>query len=152
MKSTLYLIAVVTMLSAADASAQVSVEFSAPTIHFEVVPPMVEVHPGVTVVEDYDEEVFFTGGWYWVRRDAHWFRTRDCRRPRWEHAHVRYVPVTLVRMERGKYRRWHRPRGHGWQRSAHDHGHAHGHDHGHDHDRRGHERHAGHGRGRGHHR
>src|SRR5919201_579299 len=55
----------------------VDVQIPLPTIRFEVPPPLVVVSPGVRVVEDYDDEVFFVDGWYWCRRDEHWFRTRD---------------------------------------------------------------------------
>ena len=38
---------------------QVQVRVTVPTVRFEVAPPMVEVQPGVLVVHDYDDEVFF---------------------------------------------------------------------------------------------
>jgi hypothetical protein len=48
----------------ADVKVQLQMGFPA------VLPPLVEVEPGVRVVQDFDEEVFFTGGYYWVQRDG----------------------------------------------------------------------------------
>jgi hypothetical protein len=42
-------------------------------------PPLVEVQPGVRVVRDLDEEIFFANGRYWVRRDDRWYSTRNPR-------------------------------------------------------------------------
>jgi hypothetical protein len=72
-------------------------------------PPMVVVQPGVQVVENYDEEVFYTGGWYWVRRDGRWWRART---PRASFVYVepRRVPVGLVRIPPGQYRHWNHER------------------------------------------
>jgi hypothetical protein len=100
------------------ASAQVAVSagvtVAAPTVHFEVAPPLLYVSPGVQVVEGYDEEVFFTGGWYWCRRDAVWFRTRDYHGG-WVMAPRRYVPARIYRIPPGHYRNYHYagPRGGG---------------------------------------
>jgi len=77
-----------------------------PTVRFEAPPPLVVVQPGIQVVRDYDEEVFFVDGWYWMPgRDGVWFRTRTWRGG-WEAAPPRVVPVALVRIPRGHYRRW----------------------------------------------
>jgi hypothetical protein len=57
-----------------------------------VLPPRVVVQPGVQVVEDLDEEVFFSGGWNWARRGDLWYRARDYR-ARWicvEEKHQRH--------------------------------------------------------------
>ena len=72
-----------------------------------VAPPLVVVQPGVQVVENYDEEVFYTGGWYWTRRDGGWYRARG---PRAAFVWVepRRVPVALVRIPPGQYRHWRR--------------------------------------------
>jgi len=78
-----------------------------PVIRFEQPPPVVEVNPGVQVVEDQEEEVFVVDGWYWTRRGDHWFRARD-HRGGWVVAEPRAVPVTLVKMPRGKYKHWKR--------------------------------------------
>lgn len=38
-------------------------------------PMLVEINPGVWVIEDYSEPVFFVDGFYWLYRDAVWFRS-----------------------------------------------------------------------------
>jgi hypothetical protein len=83
----------------------VDVAVPMPSIRFEVAPPLVVVSPGVRVVRDYDEEVFFVDGWYWCRRDHYWFRTRDYRGG-WVVADRRYVPATLVKVPPGHYRHY----------------------------------------------
>jgi hypothetical protein len=83
---------------------QVQVHVSLPAIRFEVAPPLVEVQAGVFVVPDYDEEVFFVGGWYWVRSgDGRWYRARDCRGG-WLAAQPAAVPVVLVKTPPGRYK------------------------------------------------
>jgi len=92
-------------LVAQPASAQVQVQI---TMGLPVVlPPMVVVQPGVQVVSELDEEVYFVGGWYWVRRGPHWYRTHD-HRGQWVWVAPARVPVTLVRIPPGRYRRLHR--------------------------------------------
>ena len=100
------------VLIAAPAFAQVrvDVQIPLPTIRFEVPPPLVVVSPGVRVVEDYDDEVFFVDGWYWCRRDAHWFRTRDYHGG-WVVVERRYVPATLVKVPPGHYKHYKVKRG-----------------------------------------
>jgi hypothetical protein len=106
-------LAVAALLTATGAPAvalaqvDVSVRVPVPSIRFEVRPPLVVVSPGVQVVEDYDEEVFFVDRYYYVREGDHWYRTRD-HRGHWVRVEPRYVPVSLVRAPRGKYRRYHR--------------------------------------------
>jgi len=68
-------------------------------------PPLVVVQPGIQVVENWDEEVFFTGGYYWVRRDDRWYRAPG---PRATFVYVepRRVPPGLVRLPPGQYRHY----------------------------------------------
>ena len=86
----------------AIAHAQVAVDIR---IGFPAPPPLVVVSPGVQVVPDYGEEVFFVNGWYWLRRDEVWYRTRD-HRGGWVVVPQRAVPVALVRLPPGKYKHW----------------------------------------------
>jgi hypothetical protein len=65
----------------------------------------VVVEPGIQVVEDHDDEIFFVDSWYWMRRDGHWFRTRD-HRGGWVVAETPGVPAALVRVPRGHYKRY----------------------------------------------
>lgn len=96
------------LLAAPAAFAQqveVHVAVPVPTITFTAPPPLVVVQPGVQVVEDYDEEVFFVDGWYWTRRDARWYRAKD-HHGGWVVVENRGVPGTIVRFPPGQYRKW----------------------------------------------
>ena len=82
---------------------QVQVRVNVPTVRFEVAPPVVEVQPGVMVVRDYDEEVFFVDGRYWMRwGDGRWYRAND-HRGGWVVVEPRVVPTPIVRLPPGQY-------------------------------------------------
>ena len=70
-----------------------------------VLPPLVQIQPGVRVVQDLDEEVFFTNGYYWTQRDGNWYRARD-HRGTWNYVRAERAPTGLTHLERGQYRRW----------------------------------------------
>ena len=89
----------------AVAQVNVQVQIAVPTIRFETAPVLVEVTPGVQVVQDYDQEVFFVDGWYWYRSGPRWYQTRD-HRGGWVVVQERSVPPTLVRIPRGKYKHY----------------------------------------------
>lgn len=91
------------MLLAGSALAQVEVVVTPPSLRFEVQPALVVVSPGLMVVEDYPEEVFFVSGWYWHKKGPHWFRARDWRGG-WVAAPYKIVPGSLVKLSPGKYR------------------------------------------------
>ncbi len=74
-------------------------------IGFPSPPPLVVVRPGVQVVPDYEEEVFFVSGWYWLRREPAWYRTRDYRGG-WVMVRRRAVPASLVSLPPGHYKHW----------------------------------------------
>ncbi len=101
----------------AAAEAHVWIQMNLPV----ALPPLVVVQPGVQVVQDYDEEIFFSGGFYWVQRDGYWYRARDPR-ARWYYVRPAYVPVAIARMPPGQYRHWH---GHGWKGEGEGHGRGH---------------------------
>ena len=82
------------------AFAQVDVKISFPWL---APPPLVVVEPGIQVVPDYPEEVFFVDGWYWVRRDGRWFHAHDYRAG-W--SYVAAPPPALVRLPPGRYKHW----------------------------------------------
>ena len=119
------------------AAAQIEVHIATPVIRFEAAPPLVVVQPGIQVVPNYEEEVFFSDGWYWSRSGPYWFRTRDYRGG-WIRVEPRFVPVGLVRIPEGRYRHWKHERKEfrkeerrerkEWRR---EHGHGHGNGHGH---------------------
>jgi len=97
---------VATAAAPASGQVQVQVHVATPTIRFAEPPPLVEVSPGVQVVQDYDEEVFFVDGWYWCRSGDVWYRTRD-HRGGWVVVERRHVPGTIVRIKPGHYRHFH---------------------------------------------
>lgn len=109
----------------ASARAQVEMQIS---IGLPVAPPLVVVQPGVQVVENYGEEVFFVGGWYWCRRGPHWYRART---PRATFVYVEpvYVPTRLSYLPPpGHYKHWERRRMHEerrwWKEHEHERRHA----------------------------
>jgi hypothetical protein len=94
-------------LSLLPARARAQVEMSI-QIGVPVSPPLVVVQPGIQVVENLDEEVFFVSGWYWCRRGDYWYRARG---PRASFVYVepRFVPYRLAYLPPpGHYRRWNR--------------------------------------------
>jgi hypothetical protein len=86
----------------ASAQVSVSLRLDLPV----VLPRLVVVEPGIQVVPDVNEEVFFVDGFYWVRRDARWYRSRD-HRSGWVMIEPRGVPPRLVKVPPGHYRKWH---------------------------------------------
>jgi hypothetical protein len=60
-------------------------------------PDLVYVSPGVYVVSDYDEPVFYDEGFYWLNRDGIWYRSR-VHTGGW--AQVSYVPVGVRHIQR----------------------------------------------------
>ncbi len=85
------------------------VQVQAPTITFGTPPSLVEIQPGVRVVQDFDQEVFYVDGWYWHPGPAGWwYRTHDYRGG-WEPVEVRWVPNQLLGLPRGHYVRYHGP-------------------------------------------
>ncbi|WLT32036.1 hypothetical protein [Geothrix sp. PMB-07] len=93
-------------LAIAPAQAQVHVQIE---LGLPVAPPLVVIQPGVQVVEGFDDEVFFHGGWYWCRRHDGWYRARSPR-ARFGWVEERRVPRLLVEVPRGHYRNWHHDR------------------------------------------
>ncbi|HEU5058360.1 MAG TPA: hypothetical protein VFU21_17630 [Kofleriaceae bacterium] len=61
------------------------------TVHAE--PALVEVSPGVMVIEDYDEPVFYSDGYYWLYSDGVWLRS-SYHTGGW--VRVRTVPTRIV--------------------------------------------------------
>ncbi len=103
MKKTLLLIAGLLVLPAiARAQAQVSIRLDLPV----VLPQLVVVSPGVQVVPEVEEEVFFVDGYYWCRHEGGWYRSRS-HRGGWVVVPGRAVPARLVQIPPGRYRRYH---------------------------------------------
>lgn len=99
--TALFLAALLGVPGVAAAQASVDIHFDIPA----VLPRLVVVSPGVQVVPECHEEVFFHDGWYWVRRDEYWYRSRS-HRGGWVMVPVRQVPPRLVSFPPGHYRNW----------------------------------------------
>jgi hypothetical protein len=117
----------------AAAQVQVSVRFDLPA----VLPALVVVEPGLQVVPQVNEEVFFVDGYYWARRDARWYRSHD-HRGGWVVVDSRGVPPRLVKVPPGQYRKWDPSKG---KSGKHDGKHDNGH-----HENHGQEKKQGHGK------
>jgi hypothetical protein len=65
---------------------------------------LVELQPGLQVIPEFDLEVFFTGGAYWLRSDGAWYTTR---RPAasctFALAEPRSVPASLAKLPDGSH-------------------------------------------------
>jgi hypothetical protein len=84
--------------------AQVHIQVTLPTIRFETAPQVVEVEPGLYVVPDREDEVFYADGWYWTRwNDGRWYRARS-HRGGWVAVPP---PPVLARVPPGRYRHHH---------------------------------------------
>jgi hypothetical protein len=68
-----------------------------------VLPPLVLIEPGISVLGDLDEEVFYADGSYWARDDAEWYRASDPHGA-WDRVDRMQVAPALVRYPRGRYR------------------------------------------------
>jgi hypothetical protein len=68
-------------------------------------PTLVELSPGLWVVEDYDYPVYFTGGFYWYLDGGVWYRS-----PYWDRDFARWprerVPEHITRLPPEHYRRY----------------------------------------------
>jgi hypothetical protein len=76
-------------------------------------PPLVEVQPGIQVVQDFSEEIFFVDSSYWTLNQGHWYRTWD-HRSTWYLAKPRDIPAALARHRPGQYRNWQHDERRGW--------------------------------------
>lgn len=86
----------------AAARAQVQIQIQIP---LPPAPRLVVIQPGVEVVEGFDDEVFFSGRWFWAHRGQTWYRARE---PRATFMAVspEAVPPALLRLPPGHYRHY----------------------------------------------
>lgn len=70
-----------------------------------VLPTLVVVQPGVSVVPGMDVEVFYSGGYYWTRRDDGWYRAQD-HQGHWTRIDERQVPMLIARSPPGRYKHY----------------------------------------------
>lgn len=75
------------------------------TLSLPAAPPLVAIQPGVSVVRDWDNEVFYSDGYYWTRHDRYWYRTND-HRGRWSRVENRRVPLVIAQSPPGRYRHY----------------------------------------------
>jgi hypothetical protein len=59
-----------------------------------ILPPLIVIQPGVSVVRDVNAEVFYANGYYWSRRDQSWYRAHD-HQGSWARVDSRNVPVVI---------------------------------------------------------
>lgn len=71
-------------------------------------PDMVTVSPGVSVIADYDEPIFYTDGFYWRYYDNVWYRSSNYTGG-W--AFVAAPPIVIGRIDRPNVYRHYRPNG-----------------------------------------
>jgi hypothetical protein len=76
-----------------------------PGVLFHAPPRLVDIEPGIQVVPDYEHEVFFANGRYYLREDGRWYRSRG-HRWRWRHIDAASVPYGLRKLAQGHYRHW----------------------------------------------
>ena len=70
-------------------------------------PELVSVSPGVEVIADYDEPVFYTDNYYWRYNNGNWYRS-NYYNSGWVYASP---PRALVRIDRPYAYRHYRPHG-----------------------------------------
>jgi hypothetical protein len=122
MRTLALAVALVALPALARAEATVDIHIGLPI----VLPKLVVVSPGVQVVPEVEEEVFYSDGFYWVRRDTVWYRSR-VHTGGWVLVPVRGVPARLVKVPPGKYKRWKPAKA---EKGYRDHGEGHGGGHG----------------------
>ncbi len=89
-------------IAPSNADAQIHVSIQIPGVRFEAAPPLVLVAPGVYIVPEHREEVFFSAGWYWARHHDRWYHASDWSGA-WVVADPVVVPVWLRHAPRGAY-------------------------------------------------
>jgi hypothetical protein len=70
-----------------------------------VLPTLVVVQPGVSVVPNQDVEVFYSGGYYWTRHDSYWYRSHD-HKGGWARIDEGHVPTAIAHSPPGQYRHY----------------------------------------------
>jgi hypothetical protein len=88
-------------LAAAQVSASAQVRIDLPV----VLPALVVVSPGIQVVPEIENEVFYTNGYYWCRHGGSWVRSKS-HRGGWVVVAPASVPPGLAKMPPGKYKMW----------------------------------------------
>ena len=122
MKNVLLLAALLPGLAGAQVSAEIRLDLPA------VLPQLVVVSPGIQVVPSVPHEVFLVDGFYWVRHDGGWYRSKS-HRGGWVLMKAGKVPPGLVRIPPGRYKNWKPEKGEHGDHDGHGHeGHGNGKD------------------------
>jgi hypothetical protein len=85
-------------------------EVDGPHVVFAEPPTLVAIDRDVWVVENYDHEVFWVGGFYWVNYGGAWYHSTSYA-DGWARAEAHLVPTPIVRIRHGTYVGYHRPPG-----------------------------------------
>ena len=101
MRRLLLLSALLPALGSAQVSASAEIRFDLPV----VLPQLVVVSPGIQVVPSVGYEVFLVDGFYWVRNDGRWYRSKS-HKGGWVVVSSGKVPPGLVRIPPGHYKNW----------------------------------------------
>jgi hypothetical protein len=81
-------------------------------------PDLVEVEPGVQVIADADEPIFYSDGFYWQYRDGFWLRSNYYNNG-FARVDVNYVPVRVRGIDNPRaYVHYRRHEGRGYARPA----------------------------------
>jgi hypothetical protein len=78
------------------------VEYRRPAVSYETEPVLVSIGPGISVIEDSDQEVFFTGGYYWVHYGGRWWHAPDYH-GHWVVVETHAVPEQVLSYPPGRY-------------------------------------------------
>lgn len=81
------------------------VAYSAPVVFVEA-PELVYVEPGVYVVRNYDDAVYYSDGYYWCNRGGVWYHTAYWNDP-WVTVSVNVVPSIFVHRDHRTYVHYH---------------------------------------------
>ncbi len=90
----------------AGVNVDVNIRVGGPRIVFAKRPAVVLAAPGIYVIPDSPEEVFFVSGYYWTAHHGNWYRCSG-HRGKWVRIHRRHVPAIIISVPAGKYRNWH---------------------------------------------
>ncbi|MBD3395645.1 MAG: hypothetical protein GF418_08460 [Chitinivibrionales bacterium] len=73
-----------------------------PALLLPPAPPLVLIAPGISVIPEFDHEVFVVSGLYWTFFDGDWYK-RKGPKAKWIKVKLKHVPPGLVKIPRGKY-------------------------------------------------
>lgn len=81
------------------------VQYSEPVVFVDA-PELVYVEPGVYVVRNYGDAVYYSDGYYWCNRGGVWYHTAYWNDP-WVTVHVNVVPTVFVHRDHRAYVHYH---------------------------------------------